>query len=41
MLPLDTIKSRIQANRNDNNNLFREFLIIHNKFGLKGFYKGS
>ena len=40
ILPLDVIKSRIQANRNDNNSLRKEFLIIYKNFGIKGFYKG-
>lgn len=40
ILPIDTIKSRIQSNRQVDSNLMKEFFIIYSSSGIKGFYKG-
>ena len=39
ILPLDTIKTRLQAN-SQRSGFFKEISIIYYNFGLKGFYKG-
>lgn len=40
ILPLDIIKTRLQANRNERTSFLHEFAIIYRNVGIRGFYKG-
>ncbi len=40
IMPLDVIKSRIQANRHENINILMEFKSLSSEFGIRGHFKG-